>query len=241
MVETAVAATVFAVILAAMPCVLQYHDMQRAALRSARDAVFLAAWDNGRQGPVVGLEVVRQTLEALPWRHSSDGAKVLSDEHDAAVRLQDAAPPGEAARLLEFIATPLRGAGQDLGTSFELSGTGYRRARTTVQVPVLRGAPEPFSDLDLTLTESAVALTDAWNAGGSTHVAQRVIGLVPSAKLRAARAPLDAFGPLLRVLEPAFAELCIGLIEPERVPERRLRGLVTASSPGASIDARRCR
>lgn len=241
MVETAVAATVFAVILAAMPCVLQYHDMQRAALRGARDAVFLAAWDNGRHGPAEAMGVVRETLEALPWRHPANGAKVLSAEHDTAVRLQDAAPHGEAARLLEFIATPLRGSGKDLGTSFELSGTGYRTARTTVQVPALRGAPEPFSSLDFTLTESAVALTDAWNAGGSAHVAQRVAGLVPSAKLRAARAPLDAFGPLLRVLEPAFAELCIGLIEPERVPERRLRGLVTPSSLRTLIDARRCR
>lgn len=233
MVETAVAVAVFATLLAMLPGVLAYHDIQRATLRSARDVVFLTAWNRGRAPETELLRNVQSSLADLPWRHVTDGSKLLDGE-PGRVRTSNTAPPGEAARLLEFIAAPLRTEDSYLGPEFALDQAGFRTAEVSVDVPAISGAPEPFSRLQLTLTERSVALTGAWNAAGPGHVAERASGLVPTSLIRKTQAPLAGMAAVLSVIEPAFRELCPGLIEPERVPGSRLQG-----EPRAGLGAAR--
>jgi hypothetical protein len=218
LVETLVATTVMVTLLTAMPAVLAYHDIQRTAQRAARDATWLAGW---RVSDVATSS--RESFAELAWRHPADGQPIIHSSDGLELFESDNSPPGRAAAMLQFIAAPLGASGSYLGDSFALSQQGLRRARVDVQVPPLRGAPAPFDSLALSLRGEAALLTDAWNAADAAHVASRAGGLVPTRLLQSADAPIRAFKTLLRVVEPAYQKFCPGLIEPDRVPETRLR------------------
>ncbi len=94
--------------------------------------------------------------------------------------------------------------------------------QVAADVPAVRGAPAPFSQLSLRLTERASILTESWNAGDPAHVVARVKPLVPSARLERLIEPMQVLAAPLELVEPAFAQLCIGRIEPDRIPETRL-------------------
>jgi hypothetical protein len=226
LVETLVAMTVMVTLLTAMPAVLAYHDIQRTAQRAARDATWLAGW---RAGDVA--ESSRESLADLAWRHPADALPIIHSSDGLEVFESDNSPPGRGAAMLQFIAAPLRGTGSYLDDSFALSQQGFRRARIDVQVPPLRGAPAPFDSLGLSLRGEAALLTDAWNAADAAHVASRAGGLVPTRLLQSADAPMRALKTLLRVIEPAYEKFCPGLIEPDRVPETRLRAGVSRALP----------
>ena len=95
--------------------------------------------------------------------------------------------------------------------------------------PAIRGAPEPFSRLELRLAERAAVLTESWNAGSPEQVVARVKPLVPSALLQELVEPMTLLAAPLLLIEPAFAQLCVGRIEADRLPEPRLGARVSRS------------
>lgn len=212
--------TVMAALLASMPAVLAYHDIQRTAQRAARDATWLAGW---RVADAATSS--RESLAELPWRHPADALPILQPGGGLEHVASDNSPPGRAAAMLQFMAAPLREAGGYLGESFALTQQGFRRVRLDVQVSPLRGAPAPFDTLQLSLRGEAALLTDAWNAGDPSQVAARAGGLAPTRLLLSAEAPMRAFKTLLRVVEPAYEKFCPGLIEPDRIPDTRLQAV----------------
>ena len=229
LVETVVAMTLLVTLLATMPAMLAYHDIQRTAHRVARDASFMAGW----RAPLDA--TARQSLAELDWRHPADGRAVIETQDSAPLSDSNGEPPGRAAAMLQFIAAPLREAGGYLGEAFALEQDGFRKVQVELQVPPLRGTPAPFDALALSLRGEAALLTGAWNASGPAQVAARSGGLVPTHLLQSAQAPMRAFTALLQVIEPAYADFCPGLIEPERVPDTRLqsagaRGLIPLRS-----------
>ena len=219
--ETAVAVVLLATLLAAMPCFIAYQDAQRAALRGARDVSYMSGWSG--QSSRASIEGrIDDAIGELPWRHPEDGTLLLASERSSRVDHEDSAPPGRAAALMDFIAAPLgesSGPGQG---ALPLSRAGFHRTRVELQVPAIRGAPAPFSHLEVPLTERAAVLTENWNAAGPAQVIERVRHIVPSTGLAKAAAPLQALSAPLRLIEPAFASLCIGRIEPDRLPRTRL-------------------
>lgn len=220
-VETAVLAAAFAVLLAALPLTSMLHDVQRTALQSARDAVRLTDWDRGRSARDIWSAPLGTSVDTLPWRHPGDGSRVVLPFAGASVEIGDTAPPGHAARMLEFIAEPLQSGGFR-SARFALTSQGLRNAKVTLRVPPVRGAVAPFDALDLEFEQTSASLTDAWNAGGSAHVRERVSGLVPTARLAAIAAPVQAVASLVAFVEPAFRQLCFGYLDVEQVPRRRL-------------------
>lgn len=236
--ETAVAVVLLATVLASIPCLIAYQDSQRTALRGARDSSYMAGWAGEASH-----ESLKARLDAaigeLPWRHPLDGSPWLAGQDASTLVHEDVTPPGRAAALMDFIAAPLgesTGAGEG---ALPLNRAGYHAVSVELRVPGLRGAPEPFSQLALSLTERSAVLTENWNAGSPDQVVERVRRIVPSVGLAQAAAPLRALAAPLRLIEPSFATLCIGRIEPDRLPRTRLgdaagRGLSEAASRAGS-------
>jgi hypothetical protein len=133
---------------------------------------------------------------------------------------------------MDFIAQPLSGSTGTVGGSVDLNRAGFHDVRVEVRLPAMRGAPRPFSDLELRLDERVAVLTENWNAAGPGQVSARARGLVPSARLTRLTSPLRTLAAPLRLIEPALANLCVGLIEPDRIPRTRLgRREQRAASP----------
>ena len=63
---------------------------------------------------------------------------------------------------------------------------------------------------------------DRVGAYGARDVATRAGGLVPTGLLRALNAIWQPLSVPLGVVEPSLGQLCLGLIEPDRIPEDRL-------------------
>jgi len=221
LVEGAVSLVLLSTVLAAIPCLTGYHDVQRAALRAARDASYMAGWAGMAEAATVSRRS-SAVLADVPWAHPRDGERWLSGDDAASATRTDSAPPGRAAALMDFIATPLGESAGLLGGAFELNRSGYQTLRVTAAVPAVRGAPEPFSQLSLSFEERSSVLTESWNAGTPDQVLARVKPLVPSAQLQPLVEPMQILAVPLQFIEPAFAQLCVGRIEPDRVPEMRL-------------------
>jgi hypothetical protein len=237
--ETAVAVVLLATVLTAMPCLIAYQDSQRAALRSARDVSYMAGWSGQASQTAIDVRVRAATAE-LPWRHPADGALLLAGDESSTVVHQDSAPPGKADALMDFIARPLGESSGSTQGSLPLSRVGYHDVTVQLHVPAMRGAPEPFSKVELPLTERAAVLTESWNAGSPDQVKERVRGVVPSASLGKVAEPVRALAAPLRLIEPAFAALCIGRIEPDRLPRTRL-GTAEGRAPADRMVEEPCR
>jgi hypothetical protein len=117
---------------------------------------------------------------------------------------------------------PLRAAGGFLGGGFDLRNAGYRVGSINVRVAPIDSLPQPFRELDLQLDQPYALLTDGWNAAGPEHVHARAGGLVPTQRLTGVAALWRGLAAPLTLLEPSLNTLCLGLIEPDAVPEDRL-------------------
>ena len=82
--------------------------------------------------------------------------------------------------------------------------------------------PDPFAQTPSEFNERYVLPGGDWASSGPSQVESRTAGLV----LTRAAAPLQPFlkltTQLLSVLEPSLRELCLGQVNPERVPDDRL-------------------
>ena len=150
---------------------------------------------------------------------------------DVSVADSEQAAPGHASTAATLLLAPLQAAGGFLGSAFDLSDAGYRTVTVSADLPASRSLPDPFPALELTLAEPMTILSDAWNASGSTHVLQRTGGLVPTQALASLSEGWRPLATALAIVEPGINELCLGLIEPEGVPEDRLGPQLVRSPP----------
>lgn len=219
LVEFSVAVFVLVVLAMGMEVLERYQDIQRQAMLAAREQVFSAAWRGTPVQPVALVDAVRTLHFQHPgWRDPTGLQPLLPDDAPLTIQTNKLDPPGLAPKLMTGVLRPL----QTLGTGLDLPLQAYQTAQVSVPLMPLTHLPAPWSDLSLQLTETAALLADAWSAAGPTQVASRTSALVPATSLTQ---PLRLLQPLLlplSFLEPAVRHLCIGLIEPERVPEDRL-------------------
>jgi hypothetical protein len=246
MAETLVAGTVLAMLMLALPAIASLQDVQRTGLRAAVNASFLSGWNAQRAVAGDLRTVAGRDLAAMPWAHPANGSPLVEVPGSLDVSTQEGTPPGSTEGAFSFITGPLREAGSYLGAAFDLSPLGFHRAEVKVRVPPMRGAPDPFSALELQLEGHAFLLADAWNAADSAQVRDRVGGLVPSAMLKDVSEPVRALSGLLSFVEPAFDRFCPGLIEAEPVPASRLAGARArvrrgVEDPPPSLERPECR
>ncbi|MEY4761408.1 MAG: hypothetical protein RLZZ200_1264 [Pseudomonadota bacterium] len=222
-VEFAVSAAVFALMLLGTVWIFRLHDIQRQAILSARAAAFTESWMHGRESADAAQLRLRQVhFEQAGWLDPTGNEPMPGSEQAVVLRLSQRSPPGTAPAAVDVAMAPLRAVGSFLGDGFELPMNRQATALVEVGIDPVKRLPEPLSSLGLRLTERYSVLGDTWAAGGPAEVVRRSAALVPASILRA---PGQWLAPLLLPLslfEPAVKRLCLGLIEPDRVPRDRL-------------------
>lgn len=234
LVEFAVVAAVFALLALGTVWVFRLHEIQRQGVLAARMAGFTATWMHGRES----LDEARQRLRRLHfeqagWVDPTGHDAMPADEQAVNLQLEQAPPPGTSAAAVAVAMAPLRAVGGFLGSGFDLPMDRQVTAVVDMAVQAVARLPEPMASLDLSLSERFSVLGDSWAASGPVDVAERTAGLVPTQLLRTPMQWLRPFLLPLSIVEPAVNRLCLGLIEPDRVPRDRLSpGFGGIAQPG---------
>jgi hypothetical protein len=220
--EFAVGAAVFALLLLGSITIAGYQEVQRRMAIAARQSAFASAWAGARANHT-------QSLREAARRHLDDPAVidafgrnpyVTGSAITATASLH--ASPGVSGTAMRAMLTPLRAAGSMMGGDFDLSADQLLQGTLTVPLARQPALPQPFGSLSLEFRQPVAIMIDAWNAAGVDHVRRRARGLVPASALTGVQALWRPLAAPLSLLEPALGELCLGLIEPDRVPEDRL-------------------
>lgn len=225
MVEFAVVVGVFVLLALGTELIYRFQEVQRQAVIGARQAAFSAAW-LGDRVPATDVQARLRTghFEHAGWMDPTGNEAMPSREESVSLALQQGPAPGRAAAAVAEAMRPLRAVGSYLSEGFDLTPEGFRRATVRVVFDPVTSLPSPLDAIAPDFEEHGAVLGDAWNSGSPAQVAGRTAGLVPTALLAEKAAWLTPATLPLRLLEPALARLCLGLIEPELVPADRLSG-----------------
>lgn len=222
MTEFAVCAALLSLVLLGTVTIGGYQEVQRRTIVASRQAAFEGGWLADRSSA--------QSLSSrLATLHFDDPALIdatgRSREVDAdkiRVTSSSESVPGQGAIATNFLLTPLRVAGGFLGGGFDLDERGFRTGTVSAQISPNPHLPSPFTDLRLQFDQRYALLTDAWNAANPRHVARRAGGLVPTRALTSMSGLWQSLLAPVSLLEPSLRQLCLGVIEPDRIPADRL-------------------
>jgi hypothetical protein len=222
MAEFAACAAVLGLLLLGTATISSYQEVQRRSVIAAREAAFEGAWLAGRAGS-------RPLQDQLAQQHFSDpgltdptGQAAVVDPEAVRLTGSDTQLSGQAAIATRLLLTPLRTAGGFLGGDFDLDERGMRAGLVSTDIVGADHLPAPFRDLQLRFDQRYALLADAWNAGSPQHVARRAGGLVPGRTLSSMSSIWRGLLAPVSLLEPSLQRLCLGVIEPDRIPEDRL-------------------
>jgi len=216
--EFAIAAGVLAMLLLAMPVLCRWHELQVASIEAARRAAFERSWRVASGG--VDLAPIRSAL----FPEVDDVAQVSADRVQAAL---DSGPePGLAGRAERALLQPFRVA-RLINGAFDLRAPQLDTTRLTVGLTQPAQLPDPLAQVPIEFHERYALVGGDWAASGPAQVADRAGGLVISRAAPPVRTVVQWSARLLSVFEPALRQLCLGQVDPERVPADRL---------GAGID-----
>ena len=225
MIEFAIASAVLALLMLGMPVVARLHELQLTGIEATRVAAFVDSWG------------YRDSVAASPWRERlfADGdARGQAQLGAITLQYSRGAPPGAAAttgRLLLAPFKPLR----LFGGGFDLANAGQHQAELAAAVVWPDAVPEPFAGLNLSFDEHYELLGEPWGGAGPSQVARRVSGLLVPPGAQALRPLLGLAAAALSVVEPAWRHFCIGAVNPEIVPDDRLR---TSAAELSSVGTR---
>ncbi len=198
-----------------------YQEADRRLVLAARQAAWQQSWSPAADTALLVRELHGGHLADTGVRDPT-GRTLLVAEEGLALTTSHRETSGVAGAAAGLMLAPLRAASSFLGAGFDLREEGLQQGNLRAHVAPMRGLPAPFDTLELDLNASWALLGDAWHAGGVRHVQQRAGGLVPTARLRAVNAIWAPLAVPLGVVEPSLGQLCLGLIEADRVPEDRL-------------------
>jgi hypothetical protein len=229
--------TEFAAGLAAMTLMLLgsitiagYQEVQRRMTIAARQATFQGAWTRARDDRSTVVRRAAEFQQEDPAVVDAFGhAYVSASDLAAAASLQPA--PARARAAARAMLQPLRVAGGFLGGDFDLSADGLMAGDIAIDIRSNPRLPKPFAAMSVELRQPFALMTDAWNAAGTNQVRTRTSGLVPTTALSDLQALWRPLLAPLALIEPSLSQLCLGIIEPDRVPEDRL-GSGRTSLPG---------
>lgn len=208
-----------------------YQEADRRLLLAARQSAWQQSWSPGGDATVIARELHGDHLSDPGVRDPAGRAPLVAEE-DLTLSTSSRQTSGVAGAAASLMLAPLRTASSFLGAGFDLRDDGLQQGNLRAHIAPMQGMPAPFNTLELDLDASWALLGDAWHASGARHVQQRAGGLVPSARLRAVNAIWAPLAIPLGVVEPSLGQLCLGLIEADRVPEDRLGQGRTALSRG---------
>ena len=214
MAEFAVAVGVLATLLLCMPVLGRYHELQAASIQSARRAAFESFWRAGARGDI-DVAAIRGAL----FPDIGDAAQVNAERVHA--NLTTAAETGVAGRTTRVLLAPFRLA-RAINGGFDLREPLQYTANFAVELSTPPQLPDPFAKTPIQFNERYVLAGGDWASAGPGQVQSRAGGLVPTSAVAPLRPLLKLTKTLLSVLEPSLRELCLGQVDPERVPDDRL-------------------
>jgi hypothetical protein len=222
MTEFAVGAATLSLLLLGALLLAGYLEVDRRVVMAARDQ----AWQGALPPDPADAD---ETARAVHLQSLSDsgvldpsGRLLLVRDDGVAVQRSRRQLGGVAGAAGDILLAPLRVTSGFLGSGFDLSDRGLFHGNVQASVDAIAAMPAPFSELDLQFSTGFGRLVDGWHAGSVRHVVTRAGGLVPTGQLRTLNAIWRPLSVPLGVVEPSLGQLCLGLIEAERIPEDRL-------------------
>lgn len=154
------------------------------------------------------------------WR-ARDGSAMLAAYSDVGDAVGNADAPGTMNRVLD----PIVSLAATLGP-FTLEMKGEYKASVTVQIADFDSTTFMPTSSKVTFSETNVLLANGWNAGGPDghsviSVKDQVAGLTPTSILD--NGVTSIITTILSIAFPEFAKLKLGKIDPDVVPEDRVK------------------
>jgi hypothetical protein len=220
MTEFAISMTAMALLLLGTITIAGYQEVQRRVAIGAREAAFAGAWAGSRPSMAAMRAAVLPRMDD-PSLINAIGHRYVN-ANNIEVELAADAAPARARAAAQAMVQPLRVAGGFLGGGFDLDVDGLVAGSVNVTISGDAGLPSPFADNQLELRQPFALLGDAWNSGSTRQVRDRTAGLVPTGALAGLGMLWQSLLAPLSLLEPSLSRLCLGIIEPDRIPEDRL-------------------
>lgn len=214
MAEFAVAVGVLVTLLLCMPVLGRYHELQVASIQSARRAAFESSWRAGTSGNI-DVGPIRSAL----FPDVGDAAQVNAGRMGA--NLTTGGEPGLSGRSTRALLAPFHLA-RAINGGFDLREPVLYTANLDVALSTPPELPDPFAQTPIQFSERYVLAGGDWASAGPGQVQSRARGLVPTGSLASLRPLLKLTTTMLSLLEPSLRELCLGQVDPERVPDDRL-------------------
>jgi hypothetical protein len=142
------------------------------------------------------------------------------------------AVPGLAGNAAVLLLTPLEVCRVFTGKEIELARGGYANGEVVAHLATHPWTPDPFWKLDIAIRQPYAILSDPWNSGSARQVRERTSSLVPTQRLSSLATLWRALAVPVLLIEPSLGKLCLGLIEPDIVPEDRLGALARGTTTG---------
>lgn len=232
MTEFAVSAAALSLLLLGSLALAGYQEVDRRSVIAARELAWQESWVAGSVANSISSADLHGRVYADSGVLDPHAQALLVAEGDVHASAERRSPEGVAGGVSELMLAPLRAASGFLGSGFDLTESGLVSGMVEARIAPLSSMPDPFDTLELPIRVPFALLADGWNAGGISHVERRASGLVPTGRLSAVSGLWSAFSTPLRIIEPSLGRLCLGLIEPDRIPEDRL-GPGRTPPPGA--------
>lgn len=222
MTEFAVGAATLTLLLLGSITIAGYQEVQRRTAIAARQAAFEGAWRGAHTDrPTLVRHVVARNLDDAALTDAIGQGRYVRQSGVTATAT-DLPPPGLAQDAARAMIAPLQVAGGFLGGDFDLQANGLLSGTVHVDIEPQARLPQPFDTMTVQLRQPFALMTDAWNAGHADHVRNRTAGLVPTSALNGLQSFWQPLLAPLSLIEPSLTQLCLGLIEPDRIPEDRL-------------------
>jgi hypothetical protein len=211
MVESLAASLLLTPLLFAVVQLSATQSAEQATLGAARAAALAAHHGLDAPGGALPAERIRDLFHP--------DAETHPEVRTSAARQASSAELAEDIALTLIVPARVVGVGDvDLARSRAVV------AQASVAVPTVSAVSVP-DEARSRVAASLSLMVDDWDARGAADVWQRTAALSTTGRIAAWRGPLTMLAAPMRLVEPAVARLCLGRIEPDIVPEDRLRGL----------------
>jgi hypothetical protein len=222
LVEFAVGAAAFLLLLLGVLTLSGYQEVQRRGSVAARQLSFESAWLSPDAVPQPSTLTIFQQHFGDPGLLDAVGSAHYLAQDDLRLSRHRGALPGLAGDAAVLLLAPLELSRVFTGRGIDLTPGGYVSGEVVAHVVTQPWTPDPFRGLDITLRQPYAIVSDPWNSGSARQVHEHTSSLVPTQRLAALATIWRTMAVPLSIVEPSLGKLCLGLIEPDIVPEDRL-------------------